>query len=138
MPLPPAPRIRLHELLVPVANNKDSPIGRAVVPPTGKLYTQPHSWRRICVPHIWSPGVLETIRLTVPVLSCGHIVCRTSCSMMSSATTYDLPSRWVPCMLGSIDQEAGLFWTETALTLEDIRDPVAAKTRFLIAYGILP
>lgn len=41
-------------------------------------------------------------------------------------------------MLGSIDRGAGLSWTEPTLTLDEIRDPVAAKTTILVAHDILP
>ena len=43
--------------------------------------------------------------------------------------------RRVPCILGSLGLEAQLCWRDVTLTLDEIRDVEAAKTRFLIVYG---
>jgi hypothetical protein len=45
--------------------------------------------------------------------------------------------RRVPCLVGLPNQGARICWSEVALTLDEIRDVDAAKTRFLIAYGCL-
>jgi hypothetical protein len=43
--------------------------------------------------------------------------------------------RRVPCILGSLGLEAQLCWRDVSLSLDEIRDVEAAKTRFLIVYG---
>ena len=45
--------------------------------------------------------------------------------------------RRVPCILGSFDQDARFCWRDVNLTFDEILDVEAAKTRFLIAYGML-
>jgi hypothetical protein len=40
-------------------------------------------------------------------------------------------------MLGSFDLEAQLCWRDVSLTLNEIRDVEAAKTRFLLVYGMI-
>jgi hypothetical protein len=116
---------------------KNDPVRETVVPAACKLYMQALSWRMLCAPRVCSPGVLESNRLT-NIRPLVVILPASLCPTMSSTPTHDHPSRRVPCMLGSIDRKAGLSWTEPDLTLDEIRDQVAGKTRFLAAYGTLP
>ena len=46
-------------------------------------------------------------------------------------------SRGVPCILGSFALQAQLCWRDVSLTLDEIRDVEAAKTRFLLVYGMI-
>jgi len=60
-----------------------------------------------------------------------------TCFILYSAMSVsheNFPQR-VPRILGSFDTEAQLFWHDVSLTLDEIRDVEAAKTRFLIVYG---
>lgn len=42
--------------------------------------------------------------------------------------------RRVPCILGSLNQEARLHWNEATLNFDEIRDIEAAERKFLIVY----
>lgn len=57
------------------------------------------------------------------------------CSTMSVG--HESASRRIPCILGSFDLGPQLCWREVSLTIDEIRDVAASRTRFLIAYGIL-
>lgn len=50
---------------------------------------------------------------------------------------HDIVPRRVSCILGSADQEARLCWREVSLTIDEIRDVAASRSRFLIAYEML-
>lgn len=50
---------------------------------------------------------------------------------------HDIVPQRVPCILGSADQEARLCWREVSLTIDEIRDVTASRTRLLIAYEML-
>lgn len=125
-------------LLAPVARNKNSLVKETVIPVACRLtFRRSHGECSVCLTFA-HPVYLRAIALRLHTSSCGHTTCPFPCPTMSSTLPHDLPLRQVPCMLGSIDQKTGLSWTEPTLTLDDIRDPVAAKTRFLVAYGTLP
>ena len=51
-----------------------------------------------------------------------------------SVSHESIPRR-VPCILGSFSLEAQLCWRDVSLTLDEISDVEAAKTRFLVVYG---
>jgi hypothetical protein len=57
------------------------------------------------------------------------------CFIMSVGHESD--PRQAPCILGSFDLESQLCWREVSLTIDEIRDVAASRTRCLIAYGIL-